>query len=127
MKCGVVAISSHAAILPDSAAGGGGGTWGTKSSVDRVRDSVGGQILTSSLVFSAMTLCNPIPTPSITAKNIAHIIAPFRAAFKPPLIASEPPVRKPAMIELYGSSFFLMPLTAQSNVLNYAMISGEAT
>lgn len=38
-----------------------------------------------------------MPTPSITASNIAQPIAEFLAAFMPPLIASEPPVKKPAM------------------------------
>ena len=33
-------------------------------------------------------------------------------------MAKHPPVRNPAMIELYGSSFFRTPFTAQSNVLN---------
>lgn len=52
---------------------------------------------TSSRVFSAIILWNPIPTPSITANKHAHPIAEFRAAFAPPLIASAPPVKKPAM------------------------------
>jgi len=51
----------------------------------------------SNLVFSAIILWNPIPTPSITAKKHAHMIAEFRAAFIPPLIARAPPVRKPAI------------------------------
>lgn len=80
-----------------------------------------------------------MPTPSITASNIAQPIAEFLAAFMPPLMASEPPVKKPAMtvstsvsllelrfaeaaegnqLALYGSSFFLTPFTAQSNVEN---------
>jgi hypothetical protein len=53
--------------------------------------------LTSSLVFSAIILWNPIPTPSITASKTAHPIAEFLAALKPPLIASAPPVKNPAM------------------------------
>ena len=53
-------------------------------------------IRTSSRVFSAITLCIPIPTPSITAKRIAHPIAEFLAALNPPRIANEPPVRNPA-------------------------------
>jgi hypothetical protein len=52
---------------------------------------------TSNRVWSAMTLWNPIPTPSITARKIAHMMAPFLAAFTPPRIAKEPPVKKPAM------------------------------
>src|SRR4051812_35041422 len=31
-------------------------------------------------------------------------------------MANEPPVKKPAIMALYGSSFLRMPLTAQSNV-----------
>ncbi len=38
-----------------------------------------------------------MPTPSITARNIAHMIAPFLAAFSPPRMAKEPPVKNPAM------------------------------
>ena len=49
---------------------------------------------------------------------MAHPIAEFLAAFKPPRTASAPPVKKPAMMALYGSSFFRIPLTAQSNVEN---------
>jgi hypothetical protein len=63
---------------------------GLKERPDRLR-------LTSNLVFSAIILWNPIPTPSITAKKHAHMIAEFRAAFIPPLIASAPPVKKPAI------------------------------
>lgn len=101
---------------------------------------------TSSLVFSAITLCMPMPTPSITARRIAQPMAEFRAALNPPRIANEPPVRKPAPTEkdtpisflyvhlflfffiwgkgnkhilaFHGSSFFRNPLTAQSNVEN---------
>lgn len=51
---------------------------------------------TSSRVFSAIILCKPIPTPSITANNIAHPIAEFLAALNPPRMANEPPVRNPA-------------------------------
>ncbi|CAD6583109.1 MAG: hypothetical protein ASARMPRED_001227 [Alectoria sarmentosa] len=51
---------------------------------------------TSSRVFSAIILCIPIPTPSITANNIAQPIAEFLAALNPPRIANEPPVKKPA-------------------------------
>jgi len=92
-------MSSHAAMRPES----GGAPPG------------GGR---SSLVFSAINLWMPIPTPSMTAKKMAHMMAPFRAALYPPLTARAPPVKKPAMMELYGSSFFRIPLTAQSNVLN---------
>ena len=51
---------------------------------------------TSNRVFSAIILCIPIPTPSITANRIAHPIAEFLAALNPPRIANEPPVRNPA-------------------------------
>jgi hypothetical protein len=51
-----------------------------------------------------MTLWNPIPTPSITARKIAHMMAPFLAAFRPPRIAKEPPVKNPAMTEMMISS-----------------------
>lgn len=43
-------------------------------------------------------------------------MAELRAAANPPRIAREPPVKNPAVMALYGSSFFLIPLTAQSNV-----------
>ena len=56
-------------------------------------------VLTSNLVFSAIILWNPIPTPSITASKQAHPIAEFLAALKPPLTANAPPVKKPAMTE----------------------------
>jgi hypothetical protein len=95
------------------------------------------EVHTSSRVFSAIILWNPIPTPSITASKHAHPIAEFLAALYPPLIANAPPVKNPAItvklsapaipwqtnichwrhiLALYGSSFFLTPLTAQSNV-----------
>lgn len=70
----------------------------------------------SNFVFSAIILWKPIPTPSITARSTAHPIAEFRAALTPPRTASEPPVKNPAIIALYGSSFPRTPLTAQSNV-----------
>lgn len=97
MKCGTVAISSHAIIFPESDAGGGGGT--CKEIVNSVLFTLTepGRPLTSNRVCSAIILWNPIPTPSITARNIAHMIAPFLAAFRPPLIAKEPPVKNPAM------------------------------
>ena len=121
--------------------------------------------LTSNLVFSAIILCIPIPTPSITPINTAHPIAEFLVALRPPRIASAPPVKNPAItirernfslflkfqrwlqeahvlpqvaricspspmghanrhdywaysLALYGSSFFRMPLTVQSNIEN---------
>jgi hypothetical protein len=45
-----------------------------------------------------------MPTPSITARNIAHMMAPFLAAFIPPRMAKEPPVKKPAMTVEIGQS-----------------------
>jgi hypothetical protein len=57
----------------------------------------GGGICTSSLVFSAIILWNPIPTPSMTARSMAQPIAEFLAAFAPPRIANAPPVKNPAM------------------------------
>lgn len=137
---------STAAAGGGPTAGGGAGNyfpcqsqtrWGEK-----MRKRGGGQrnVRTSSRVFSAITLCMPIPTPSITANRIAHPIAEFLAALKPPRIANEPPVRNPAPTERHplalcpsrtparfllgrkhilafqGSSFFRNPLTAQSNV-----------
>lgn len=59
-----------------------------------------------------------MPTPSMTAKRIAHPIAPFRIARGPPRTASAPPVKKPAMMAFQGSSFLRTPLTAQSKVEN---------
>jgi len=55
----------------------------------------------SNLVLSAIILCIPIPTPSMTANSTAHPIAEFLAALNPPRTASDPPVKKPAMIALY--------------------------
>ncbi len=72
----------------------------------------------SNLVFSAIILWKPIPTPSMTASKIAHPIAPFRIALGPPRTANAPPVKKPAMMAFHGSSFFRTPFTAQSKVLN---------
>jgi len=66
----------------------------------------------------AVTLFNPIPTPSMTASRHAHPIALFLAALTPPLTARAPPVKNPAIIALYGSSFCRTPLTAQSKVEN---------
>ena len=103
---------------------------------DKVSEAFKGrlEIRTSSRVFSAIILWNPIPTPSMTASKHAHPIAEFLAALYPPLMANAPPVKNPAItvplsaptpsqilhschiLALYGSSFFLTPLTAQSNV-----------
>lgn len=69
---------------------------------------------TSSFVLSAIIRWNPIPTPSMTPRKTAHMMAEFRAALKPPRMAREPPVRKPALIAFQASSFFRTPLMAQS-------------
>jgi hypothetical protein len=53
--------------------------------------------LTSSFVAPANIFWNPIPTPSMTASRMAQLMAPFLAALYPPRIASEPPVKKPAI------------------------------
>lgn len=76
-----------------------------------------GRQLTSNFVLPANIFWNPMPTPSMTASNTAHPMAPFLAARKPPRIARDPPVRNPAAMALKGSSFRLTPLTAQSKVL----------
>lgn len=63
-----------------------------------------------------MTRWKAIPTPSNTAKTQAQVIAPFLVAFQPPRIARAPPVKKPAMIALKGSSVRRTDLTIQSKV-----------
>lgn len=70
--------------------------------------------LTSSFVPPAIIFEKPMPTPSMTASRMAHVMAPLRIALKPPRTASAPPVIKPAPIAFHGSSFFLSPLMAQS-------------
>ena len=116
MKSGVAASSCHTAIRPVSGGNEFGG--GSCERVSELSHETRRISLTSYLVPSAIHLWIPIPTPSITARKMPHIIAPFRAALHPPLIANDPPVKNPAMMELYGSSFFRIPLTAQSYVLN---------
>lgn len=69
-------------------------------------------------MFSAIMRWKPMPTPSMTASRMAQPMAPLRTAFAPPRTASEPPVKKPAMMAFHGSSFLRTPLTAQSNVEN---------
>ena len=110
------AIIGEFASAAGEGVGGGGGNFALVS-LDLCMGS-SQRKLTSSLVFSAIILWIPIPTPSITPNRMAHPIAEFLAAFNPPRTARAPPVKKPAIIALYGSSFFLMPLTAQSNVEN---------
>ena len=68
-------------------------------------------------MFSAVIRLNPMLTPSMTARRMAHDMAPLRMALAPPRTAREPPVKNPAMMAFHGSSFFLIPLTAQSYVL----------
>lgn len=114
--CDVYATIPRPSII-DCSCGGGGG---------------------SNRVFSAIMRWKPMPTPSMTASRIAQPMAPLRTALAPPRTASEPPVKKPAMIAFQGSSFLLLvgwvsegykgvleelrralyriPLTAQSNV-----------
>jgi hypothetical protein len=69
-------------------------------------------------VLSAIIRLKPMPTPSMTASSIAQDMAPLRMERAPPRTASDPPVKKPAMMAFHGSSFFLMPFTAQSYALN---------
>jgi hypothetical protein len=76
--------------------GGGGGSW--RGMCQLSQPGIGDFcFLTSNLVFSAIILWNPIPTPSMTASKQAHPIAEFLAAFNPPLTANAPPVKNPAM------------------------------
>lgn len=93
-ECSPSVPSIHATAFAPAVSGGGGGN--------------------SSLVFSAIILWKPMPTPSMTANRIAHPMAPFRIALAPPRTAKEPPVKKPAMMAFQGSSFLRTPLTAQS-------------
>ena len=77
-----------------------------------------------------------MPTPSITASKQPHIMPDVSICFRPPRIASALPVKNPAPTEyvqplsplkfkhqghslaFHGSSFFLIPFIAQSNVEN---------
>jgi hypothetical protein len=77
--------------------------------------------LTSSRVFSAIILWNPIPTPSITASKHAHPIAEFLAALYPPLIASAPPVKNPA-ITVYLSALFTQSQTDICHLASHTSI-----
>ena len=82
--------------------------------IPMIREGEWSRRRTSNLVFSAIILCIPIPTPSITASNIPHPIAEFLAAFMPPRMASAPPVKKPAMTVLllaliHPASYTLSP------------------
>lgn len=63
------------------------------------------------MLFAAVTLFNPIPTPSMIASKHAHPIAEFLAAFTPPLTASAPPVKKPAMTTMpISSAYHISPV-----------------
>lgn len=84
--CDVYATIPRPSII-DCSCGGGGG---------------------SNRVFSAIMRWKPMPTPSMTASRIAQPMAPLRTALAPPRTASEPPVKKPAMIAFQGSSFLLL-------------------
>jgi hypothetical protein len=59
-------------------------------------------------VFSAIIRLKAMPTPSMTARRMAHPIALLRIAFAPPRTARAPPVKKPPKIAFQGSSFFLL-------------------
>lgn len=72
-----------------------------------VGEGGGGSGCVSNLVFSAIILWKPIPTPSMTASKIAQPIAPFLTALGPPRTASAPPVKNPAIMAFQGSSFLL--------------------
>ena len=74
--------------------GGGCGAW-RKSAPPNVSKPL--CLLTSSFVATANIFWNPMPTPSITARRMAQLMAPFLAALYPPRIASAPPVKKPAI------------------------------
>jgi len=74
--------------------GGGCGAW-EKSAPPNMSKSL--RLLTSSFVAPANIFWNPMPTPSITARRMAQLMAPFLAALYPPRIASAPPVKKPAI------------------------------
>lgn len=98
-------------VPPDAGGwGGGGGTCRSLISTFLLSPSMRSYTRngkrTSNRVFSAIILWIPIPTPSITAKRIAHPMAEFLAAFIPPLMASEPPVKKPAITNTHQTSAF---------------------
>lgn len=97
---------------------GGADSQAPTAKVPSLPELLGGGGGISSFVLSAIIRWKPIPTPSITAKRIAHPMAPFRIALGPPRTASAPPVKNPAMMAFQGSSFLRTPLTAQSNVEN---------
>lgn len=96
-QLGIYDWTDYAAIVFDEPLGGGGGAYMRYilAGCEKRRNSR--RKLTSNLVLSAIILWNPIPTPSITAKKQAHIMAEFRAALIPPRIASAPPVKNPAI------------------------------
>lgn len=68
------------------------------------------------LACQAAYLWNMRPTPSITPSRHPHMMALFLVCLQPPLMAREPPVKRPAMIAFQGSSLLRTALTAQSKV-----------
>ena len=92
----IIGLCESTAAGGGPTAGGGVGICGLLSAQTRWEKKGRPNIRTSSRVFSAIILCIPIPTPSITANRIAHPMAEFLAALNPPRIANEPPVRNPA-------------------------------
>lgn len=83
-----------------------------------VPDSVSGIIGATCLFPSAIILCINTPTPSNTPNKIPHMIPEPIAVLGPLLIAKPPPVMNPAIMAFHGSSFCLIPFTAQSNEEN---------
>jgi hypothetical protein len=75
-----------------------------------------------SLVFSAMFRWNAMPTPSMTARRIAHPMALLRMIFAPPRTEIAPPVMKPLMMAFHESCFFLS--TRQDSVFWVCYKSG---
>lgn len=80
--------------------------------------NVSGMMGATCLFPSAIILCINTPTPSKTPSRIPHMMPEPSAVFGPLLIARPPPVIKPAMMAFQGSSFCLIPLTAQSKEEN---------
>jgi hypothetical protein len=76
--------------------------WKTGLAGDSKRDNRLTGFRTSSLVLSAIIRWKPIPTPSMTARKTAHMMAELRAALTPPRTARAPPVKKPAITRQTG-------------------------